>query len=128
MYRYGLKSFMYIRYTDTYADPRRCGESSIVWTRPPGGRSGGRTFFHVLPLSFVTHTGPSFEPVQNTFGSSRDARIEYSAAYTSSPVMSRVIGSPDVTWLSGPFAVTSGLNFVQCSPPSIVLCTYCEPW
>src|SRR5215813_6503691 len=100
----------------------------MVWTRPPGGRSRGVTFFHVLPLSFVTHTGPSFDPVQNTPGSRRDDRIEYSAAYTSSPVMSRVIGSPDVTCPSGPLAVTSGLNFVQCTPPSIVLWTYCDPW
>src|SRR3954469_23198982 len=127
MYRYGLKSFMYIRYTDTYADPRRCGESSIVWTRPPGGRPGGVTFFHVLPLSFVTQTGPSFDPVQKTPGSSREDRIEYSAAYTSSPVISRVIGSPEVTWPSAVFAVTSGLNFVQCTPPSTVLWTYCDP-
>jgi hypothetical protein len=51
-----------------------------VWTRPPGGRSLGVTFFHVLPLSLVTHTGPSFAPVQNTPGSRRDDRIEYSAA------------------------------------------------
>src|SRR6266487_6584259 len=99
----------------------------MVCTRPPGGRSFGETFFQFLPLSLVTHTGPSFDPVQKTPGSSRDERIEYSAAYTSSPVMSRVIGSPEVTCPSGPFAVTSGLNFVQCTPPSIVLCTYCDP-
>ena len=92
-----MKSLKYIRYTDTYAEPLRCGESSIVWTRPPAGRSFGVTFFQVLPVSLVTYTGPSFDPVQNTPGSRRDARIEYSAAYTSSPVMSRVIGSPDVT-------------------------------
>ena len=82
-------------------------------TRPPGGRPAGVTFFQVLPLSRVIHTGPSFDPVQKTPGSRRDERIEYSAAYTSSPVMSRVIGSPDVTWPSGPFAVTSGLKRVQ---------------
>ena len=92
-----MKSLKYIRYTDTYADPLRCGESSMVCTRPPGGSPAGVTFFQCAPPSFVTHTGPSFEPVQNTAGSSRDARIEYSAAYTSSPVRSRVIGSPDVT-------------------------------
>ena len=100
----------------------------MVWTRPPGGRSFGVTFFHVFPLSFVTHTGPSFDPVQNTLGSRRDERIAYSAAYTSSPVMSRVTGSPDVTCPSGVFAVTSGLNRVQCMPPSMVLCTYWDPW
>src|SRR5205814_1499312 len=38
------------------------------------------------------------------------------------------VGSPETTCPSGPFAVTSGLNLVQCTPPSIVLCTYCEPW
>ena len=49
-------------------------------------------------------------------------------ARTTKDIDLRVIGSPDVTWLSGPFAVTSGLNFVQCNPPSIDLWTYCEPW
>src|SRR3954447_11785272 len=94
MYRYGLKSFMYIRYTDTYAEPLRWGEALIVCTRRRGGSPAGVTFFHVLPLSRVIHTGPSFDPVQNTPGSRRDDRIEYSAPYTSSPAMPRVTGSP----------------------------------
>ena len=37
--------------------------------------------------------------------------------------MSRVIGSPETIWSSGPFAVTSGLNVVQCTPPSVVRCS-----
>ena len=44
-------------------------------TRPPGGRSFGVTFFQVFPLSRVTCTGPSFDPVQMTPGSSADSRI-----------------------------------------------------
>ena len=53
-----------------------------------------------------------------------DAAVRPAAKYK---VAARVIGSPEVTWPSGPFAVMSGLNFVQCTPPSTVLCTYCDP-
>ena len=45
-------------------------------TRPPGGRSGGVTFFHVLPLSRVTCTGPSLAPTQITPRSIGDSAIE----------------------------------------------------
>ena len=55
--------------------PRRCGESSIVCTRPPGARPLGVTFFHVLPLSRVTLTGPSLAPTQITPFSRRDSTI-----------------------------------------------------
>ena len=48
----------------------------MVCTRPPGGRSGGVTFFHVLPASRETCTGPSFAPTQITPFSSRDSTIE----------------------------------------------------
>src|SRR5262249_55331391 len=90
----------------------------MVWTRPPGGRSFGVTFFQVLPSSRVTHTGPSLEPVQITPGSSRDGRMAYSALYTSSPVTSRVIGSPEITCLSErgeyAFLLLSGVQPVSC--------------
>ena len=45
-------------------------------TRPPGGRSGGVTFFHVFPLSRVTCTGPSLAPTQITPRSIGDSAIE----------------------------------------------------
>ena len=83
--------------------------------------AGGVTFLHVFPLSRVIQTGPSFDPVQNTPGSRRDERIEYSAAYTSSPVMSRVIGSrnPTKTSASG-FAAATYQNSLFGSPPSLL--------
>jgi hypothetical protein len=42
--------------------------------------------------------------------------------------MSRVMGSPETTWRSGRNAVKSGLICSQVIPPSVVLCTYWEPW
>jgi hypothetical protein len=41
-----------------------------------GGRSAACRSSTTLPLSRVTHTGPSFDPVQKTPASSRDERIE----------------------------------------------------
>ena len=47
----------------------------MFWTRPPGGRSFGVTFFHVLPPSRVTSTGPSFAPDQSMLRSIGDSAI-----------------------------------------------------
>ena len=47
----------------------------MVCTRPPGGRSGGVTRFHVLPPSRDTLTGPSFAPTHSTPFSRRDSVI-----------------------------------------------------
>src|SRR5580658_6405496 len=95
-------------------------------TRPPGA-IGGVTLLHVFPSSRVTQIGPSFDPVQMTPFFTGDSRIVYSVLYTSSPVASRVIGSPLATRPSGGFAVRSGLIFSHVTPPSRERCRYCDP-
>src|SRR5579862_2143979 len=96
-------------------------------TRPPDGRSFGVTFVHVLPSSRVTKKGPSFEPVQITPFSSGDSAIAYSVLYTSSPVTSRVIGSPLTPWQHAGCAVRSGEIFSHVTPLSRVRCRNCDP-
>src|SRR4051812_24203270 len=97
-------------------------------TRPPGGSPFGVTFVQVFPSSRDTWNGPSFDPVHITPFCTGDSRIEYNVAYTSSPVMSRVIGSPLTALRSfGSLAVRSGLIAVHVTPSSRVRCTTWDP-
>ena len=96
-------------------------------TRPPGGRSFGVTFFHVLPPSRVTCTGPSFAPTQSTPRSSRrfghrvDRRVHLLARHVARDRVAR----HDLV-LFGSFQVRSGLITCHVTPSSVVRWRTCE--
>ena len=84
------------------------------------------TFVHVLPLSRVRWTRPSFDPVQISPFSMRDSAIANSTPAYSTPMLSGV-SPPDVCWRDLSLRVRSGLSSCHERPPSVVTFTYCEP-
>src|SRR5687768_9297618 len=100
------------------------------FTVPHSGISGmfAVTFVHVLPLSRETWTRPSSLPAQSTprsFGDSARAKM---VQYTSTPVLSPVIGPPDHFCFALSFRVRSPLIGVQELPPSVVRKSTLPAW
>src|SRR5262249_4112815 len=98
-------------------------EASMQFTVPHSGNPEmlGVTLVQFLPPSRETWTSPSSLPAQSRSFSRGDSATAKIVPYTSTPVLSPVIGPPDHFCLLGSLRVRSGLTGAQCRPPSLVL-------
>src|SRR5262245_54826496 len=83
--------------------------------------SGGVTFCQVFPPSRVKCNRPSSDPHQITPGSWGDSTPQKMVQYTSTPVLSLVIGPPEGFCFDLSLRVKSGLMPVQKWPSFVVL-------
>src|SRR5450432_3299837 len=90
-------------------------------TVPHSGMPLGVTLAQFLPPSEVTCTSPSSDPAQIRSFCTGDSTTEKIVSYTSTPVLSLVIGPPELACFDLSLRVRSGLMIVQLIPPSIVL-------
>src|SRR5215813_4809890 len=89
-------------------------------TVPHSGSPGGVTLLHSLPPSVVTWTNPSSLPAQRRSFCFGDSAMAKTVSYTSTPVLSPVIGPPDHFCLLLSFRVRSLLTAFHVLPPSRV--------
>src|SRR5215467_8483385 len=94
-------------------------------TVPHSGMALGVTFDQFFPPSVVTWIRPSSEPVQIKSFCTGDSTTEKIVSYTSTPVLSLVMGPPEATCLLLSLRVRSGLMICQVMPPSVVLKSTC---
>src|ERR1051326_211878 len=94
-------------------------------TVPHSGIAFGVTFDQFFPPSAVTCTRPSSEPAQIRSFCSGDSTTEKIVSYTSTPVLSLVMGPPAATCLLLSLRVRSGLMICQLMPWSLVLNSTC---
>src|SRR5262249_43718364 len=94
-------------------------------TVPHSGMALGVTFDQFFPPSVVTWIRPSSEPVQIRSFCSGDSTTEKMVSYTSTPVLSLVIGPPEATCLLFSLRVRSGLMICQLMPASVVVNSTC---
>src|SRR5579864_9642089 len=90
-------------------------------TVPHSGIALGVTFSHFWPPSRVTWTMPSSLPAQIRSFCTGDSTTEKMVSYTSTPVLSLVMGPPEDCCLLLSLRVRSGLMMVQLMPPFVVL-------
>ena len=95
-------------------------------TVPRSGISPGVTFVHVAPSSRETWTRPSSDPAHRTPCSSGETSNAKIVPYTSTPVLSFVIGPPAYACFVSSSRVRSGLIVSQLCPPFVERCTYCD--
>src|SRR6202049_984076 len=104
-----------------YAVPASFGEASIMLTVPHSGMAFGVTLSQCWPPSRVTCTNPSSVPAQIKSFCTGDSTTEKIVSYTSTPVLSLVIGPPEAACFALSLRVRSGLMIVQLIPASVVL-------
>src|SRR5438094_9361823 len=85
------------------------------------GNALGVTFSQVLPPSGLTWTRPSSLPVQSNPCCRGDSATAKMVPYTSTPVLSPVIGPPDHFCFDLSFRVRSSLIGCHFSPRSVDL-------
>src|ERR1051326_3405682 len=90
-------------------------------TVPHSGTPFGVTLDQFLPPSLVTCTSPSSEPAQIRSFCTGDSATEKIVSYTSTPVLSLVMGPPEETCLLLSLRVRSGLIICQLMPSSLDL-------
>src|SRR6476646_5595644 len=122
---YGAKSSILCRCTETDAVPALYMDASIMLTVPHSGIVLGVTLAQFFPPSVVTCTRPSSEPAQIRSFCIGDSTTEKMVSYTSTPVLSLVIGPPDATCLLLSLRVRSGLMICQFTPSSVDLKRTC---
>src|ERR1017187_6950593 len=86
----------------------------------------GVTSFQVLPPSSVMCINPVSEPTQTSFCASGEGAIAKTTPYPLSRA-SETEGGPEAFCFASRAPVKSGLILCQCSPPSVVVITYCVP-
>src|SRR5947207_14500588 len=94
-------------------------------TVPHSGMALGVTLAQFLPPSVVSCTSPSSEPVQIRSFCTGDSTTEKIVSYTSTPVLSLVMGPPEATCLLLSLRVRSGLMICQLMPSSVDLNSTC---
>src|SRR5438477_12514031 len=90
-------------------------------TVPHSGIALGVTFSQCCPPSRVSCTTPSSVPAQIRSFCTGDSTTEKIVSYTSTPVLSLVIGPPEAICFDLSLRVRSGLMIDQLIPPSFVL-------
>src|ERR1700687_354439 len=104
-----------------YAVPASFDEASIMLTVPQSGIALGVIFSQCWPPSRVRCTRPSSVPAQIKSFCAGDSTAEKIVSYTSTPVLSLVIGPPEACCFCLSLRVRSGLMMLQLIPASMVL-------
>src|SRR5262249_30878413 len=94
-------------------------------TVPHSGIPLGVTLAQFFPPSVVTCTMPSSDPAQIRSFCTGDSTTEKIVSYTSTPVLSLVMGPPEATCLLFSLRVRSGLMICQLMPSSVDLNSTC---
>src|SRR5260370_30844172 len=118
---YGAKSSDLCRSPATYAVPASFDETSIMLTVPHSGMALGVMFSQCWPPSRVSCIKQSSVPTQIRSFWTGDSTTEKIVSYTSTPVLSFVIGPPEACCFCLSLRVRSGLMLLQLIPASVVL-------
>src|SRR5579872_3678188 len=94
-------------------------------TVPHSGMSLGVMFDQLPPPLVVRWINPSSEPAQIRSFCTGDSATEKITSYTSTPVLSLVMGPPEDCCLLLSLRVRSGLMTFQLMPRSVVLNSTC---